>query len=151
VPALLLAGYGVGFVLAAQVGPVTLLIVRSVVRGGRAVAVALAMAAAVALIDLLYATLGVAGVGRLLGGGGIRLAFGLLSAAILIAIGARTLWIGIRARAGLESAEVPQSSLSARHSEHSPGTEAWRRRSRSHANGSAHGCSPSSISQPAAA
>ena len=104
-PALLLAGYGVGFVLAAQVGPVTLLIVRSVVRGGRAVAVALAMAAAVALIDLLYATLGVAGVGRLLGGGGIRLAFGLLSAAILIAIGARTLWIGIRARAGLESAE----------------------------------------------
>lgn len=193
-PALLLAGYGVGFVLAAQVGPVTLLIVRSVVRGGRAVAVALAMAAAVALIDLLYATLGVAGVGRLLGGGGIRLAFGLLSAAILIAIGARTLWIGIRARAGLESAEevvmprrafattiaatalnpltialwtisfpaaVPStaaatttrtaSSLSARHSEHSPGTEAWRRRSRSHANGSAHGCSPSSISQPAAA
>jgi threonine/homoserine/homoserine lactone efflux protein len=43
----LLVGLGLGFVLAAQVGPVTLLIVRSVLRGGRALAVGLAMAGAV--------------------------------------------------------------------------------------------------------
>jgi putative LysE/RhtB family amino acid efflux pump len=104
---LVLSGYGLGLFLAAQVGPVTLLIVRSVLRGGRALAVGLAMAAAVAAIDLLYATVGLAGVGSLLNGSSTRLSFGLVSAAILIAIGARTLWIGWRARLGFESdAEV---------------------------------------------
>jgi threonine/homoserine/homoserine lactone efflux protein len=92
-------------VLAAQVGPVTLLIVRSVLRGGRAVAVGLAMAGAVALVDVLYGTLGLAGVGRLLNGGVLRLALGLASAAILVAIGARTVWVGFRARLGLEDTE----------------------------------------------
>jgi threonine/homoserine/homoserine lactone efflux protein len=37
------AGFGLGLFLAAQVGPVTLLIVRTVLRGRRAVAVALAV------------------------------------------------------------------------------------------------------------
>jgi putative LysE/RhtB family amino acid efflux pump len=91
--------------LAAQVGPVTLLIVRSVLRGGRAVAVGLAMAGAVALVDVLYAALGLAGVGRLLNGGALRLVFGLVSAAILVAIGVRTVWIGFRARLGLEGVD----------------------------------------------
>src|SRR5262249_23942989 len=95
--------YGLGLFLAAQVGPVTLLIVRSVLRGGRALAVGLALAAAVAAIDLAYAVVGLAGVGRLLNGGSVRLWFGLVSAAILITIGARTLWIGWRARVRLES------------------------------------------------
>jgi threonine/homoserine/homoserine lactone efflux protein len=99
------AGFVLGLVVAAQVGPVTLLIVRSVLRGGRAVLVGLAMAAAVALVDLLYATLGLAGVGQLLSGDLVRLSFGLISAAILIGIGARTVWIGFRARLGLEGAE----------------------------------------------
>ena len=99
---LVLTGYGLGLFLAAQVGPVTLLIVRSVLRGGRAVAVGLAMAAAVASIDLAYALVGLAGVGRLLNGGSTRLLLGLLSAAILIGIGTRTLWIGLRVRSGLE-------------------------------------------------
>lgn len=83
----------------------TLLIVRSVLRGGRAVAVGLAMAGAVALVDLLYGTLGLAGVGRLLDGGVLRLALGLVSAAILVAIGVRTVWMGFRARLGLEDAD----------------------------------------------
>jgi threonine/homoserine/homoserine lactone efflux protein len=100
---LVLSGYGLGLFLAAQVGPVTLLIVRSVLRGGRAVAVGLAMAVAVASIDLAYAIVGLAGVGRLLNGGSARLWLGLVSAAILVAIGTRTLWIGMRARFGLES------------------------------------------------
>jgi putative LysE/RhtB family amino acid efflux pump len=99
-----LSGYVLGLLLAAQVGPVTLLIVRSVLRGGRALAVGFAMAAAVAAIDLLYATVGLAGVGSLLNAGSARLSLGLVSAAILIAVGARTLWTGWRARFGLESA-----------------------------------------------
>jgi putative LysE/RhtB family amino acid efflux pump len=100
-----LTGYGLGLFLAAQVGPVTLLIIRSVLRGGRALAVGLAMAAAVAAIDLLYATIGLAGLGSLLNGGTMRLWLGLVSAAVLVAIGVRTFWTGWRARFGLESAE----------------------------------------------
>jgi putative LysE/RhtB family amino acid efflux pump len=94
---------GIGLVLAAQVGPVTLLIVRSVLRGGRAVIVGLAMAVAVAAIDVLYATLGLAGVGRLLSAGALRLSLGLVSAAILALVGMRTIRLGLRARAGLEA------------------------------------------------
>lgn len=99
----LLIGLGLGFFLAAQVGPVTLLIVRSVLRGGRAVVVGLAMAGAVAFIDLLYAALGLAGAGQLLNSSVASLALGLLSAAILVGIGARTVWRGIRARAAAEA------------------------------------------------
>jgi putative LysE/RhtB family amino acid efflux pump len=100
---LVLSGYGLGLFLAAQVGPVTLLIVRSVLRGGRALAVGLAMACAVVVIDLGYAIVGLAGVGGLLNGGSLRGWFGLVSAAVLIGIGIRTLWIGWRARVGLEA------------------------------------------------
>ena len=100
--ALLLAGFGLGVLLAAQIGPVTLLIVRSVLRGGRALVVGFAMAGAVALIDLLYATIGLAGAGELLDADALRLALGLVSAAILVVIGARTVWVGVRARFGLE-------------------------------------------------
>jgi putative LysE/RhtB family amino acid efflux pump len=97
------AGFGIGLLLAAQVGPVTLLIVRSVLRGGRAVAVGLAMAGAVAAIDLLYATLGLASAGRLLSGETPRLVLGLVSAAILAVLGIRTMRFGLRARFGLET------------------------------------------------
>ena len=68
-------------------------------------AVGLAMAGAVALVDVLYGALGLAGVGRLLNGGALRLVLGLVSAAILVAIGARTMWVGFRARLGLEGAD----------------------------------------------
>ena len=61
------------------------------------------MAVAVAAIDVAYAIVGLSGVGQLLNGGSLRVWLGLLSAAILIAIGARTFWIGWRARLGLES------------------------------------------------
>lgn len=99
---MILLGLGLGVGLAAQLGPVSLLIVRSVLRGGRAIAVGLAMAGAVTLVDVLYATVGLAGAGRLLDAGGLRTGLGLVSGAILIAIGARTLWRGVRARHGLE-------------------------------------------------
>jgi putative LysE/RhtB family amino acid efflux pump len=96
------AGFGLGLFFAAQIGPVTLLIIRSVLRGRRGFAVGLAMASAVASVDVLYSAVGLAGVGRLLSGEPIRLAFGLASASILVVIGVRTLWTGLRARSGLE-------------------------------------------------
>jgi putative LysE/RhtB family amino acid efflux pump len=98
----ILLGLGLGVGLAAQLGPVSLLIVRSMLRGGRAIAVGLVMAGAVTLVDVLYATVGLAGAGRLLDAGGLRTGLGVISGAILIAIGARTLWRGVRARHGLE-------------------------------------------------
>ena len=110
---MLASGFGIGVVVAAQVGPVTLLIVRTVLRGGRAVAVGLAMAAAVALVDLLYAGVGLAGVGRLLSDAPLRLAFGVVSAAILIAIGVRTRTPGCGRGSG-SSARRTWSSRAAR-------------------------------------
>ncbi len=98
-----LRGFALGLLLAAQIGPVTLLIVRSVLRGGRAVAVGLAMAVGVTLVDLLYASLGLAGIGHLLAGGVTRLALGLTSGTILVVLGMRTAWRGLRARGGLET------------------------------------------------
>ena|ERR1051325_10245353 len=99
-------GVGLGLFVAAQVGPVSLLIVRSVLRGS--LRIGLAMAAAVALVDLLYASLGVAGAGRLVdSAGGARVALGLLGAAVLVVLGARTIWTGFRIRLGFETpAEV---------------------------------------------
>jgi putative LysE/RhtB family amino acid efflux pump len=75
-----------------------------VLRGGRAVAVGLAMAGVVALVDVLYATAGLAGAGSLLGGGRARVGLGLVSAAILAGIGLRTMWTGWQARSGFELA-----------------------------------------------
>ena len=99
-PGLFLAGVGLGVLLAAQIGPVTLLIVRSVLRGGRALLVGLAMAVAVTLVDLLYATVGLTGIGAVFAGGAFRVTLGILSAGVLIVIGVRTAWTGIRARLG---------------------------------------------------
>ena len=97
-------GYGLGLFVAAQIGPVSLLIVRSVVRGN--FRIGFAMATAVALVDLGYAALGLAGVGRLLEeNDAVRLTFGFVGAAVLVALGLRTMWIGFRARFGLETAD----------------------------------------------
>src|SRR5262249_24071929 len=92
---LVLAGFGLGLLLAAQVGPVTLLVVCSILRGGRALVIGLAMAVAIAGIDVLYATLGLVGAGKLTSGADVRLVLGLASAAILCAIGLRTMWNGL--------------------------------------------------------
>jgi threonine/homoserine/homoserine lactone efflux protein len=73
--------------------------------GGRVLVVGLAMAVAVASIDVLYAALGLAGAGRPTGVENVRLVLGLTSAAILIMLGARTMWTGFLARTGLEAPE----------------------------------------------
>lgn len=100
----LIVGFGLGLFVAAQIGPVSLLIVRSVVRGD--FRIGMAMSAAVALVDLGYAGLGLAGFGRVLEEtGSVRVVLSLLGAAILVAIGLRAIWIGFRARFGLETEE----------------------------------------------
>jgi putative LysE/RhtB family amino acid efflux pump len=93
-----------GLFVAAQIGPVSLLIVRSVLRGN--FRIGLAMAAAVALVDLGYAALGLLGVARALEAADeVGVALGFVGAAVLVALGLRTMWIGFRARFGLETQE----------------------------------------------
>jgi putative LysE/RhtB family amino acid efflux pump len=99
----LAVGFGLGFAVAAQVGPVTLLAVRSVLRGG--LAIGLAMAAGVALIDAFYAAAGAAGAGVALELDPLRMTLGILGALVLAAIGARTLWSAFRVRLGGETDE----------------------------------------------
>ena len=100
-----LAGIGLGFLVGAQVGPIWLLCARSSLRHGARVG--LGIGAGAAVVDLLYAALGVAGAASLLAATGLRVAFGLLGAAVLILLGARTLWSALRVRSGFESdAEV---------------------------------------------
>jgi len=96
-------GFGLGFLVAAQVGPIWLLCVRSVLRGR--LLTGLGIGAGAAIIDLSYAALGVAGVTQLLRITQVRLALGLAGAAVLLAIGGRTLWSAFWIRAGLETSE----------------------------------------------
>jgi putative LysE/RhtB family amino acid efflux pump len=99
----LAAGLGLGFLTAAQVGPIWLLCLRSTLRGGFRVGVAIGAGAAV--IDVLYAALGVAGASRLLEVDPLRIALGLAGAVVLALLGLRTLWSAFRVRLGGEAAE----------------------------------------------
>ena len=96
-------GFGLGFVVAAAIGPISLLCIRTVLRGALGAGVAIGAGAAV--IDATYALLGAIGAGRLLEIDGLRLALGLVGAAVLATLGARTLWSAFRVRLGGESLE----------------------------------------------
>src|ERR671931_1404097 len=97
------AGLGLGFITAAQVGPIWLLCLRSTLRGGFRVGVAIGAGAAV--VDMVYAALGIAGASRLLEIDPLRVALGLLGAAVLALLGLRTLWSAFRIRLGGETAD----------------------------------------------
>jgi putative LysE/RhtB family amino acid efflux pump len=97
----LIVGFGLGFLVAAQLGPISLLAIRSTLRNG--VYVGLAIGGGVAVIDTLYAAAGAAGAAGLLSIEPLRLAFGLIGAAVLAVLGARTLWSAFRIRLGGES------------------------------------------------
>ena len=107
----LLVGFGLGLFVGAQPGPVSLLCVRTVLRG--ALAGGIAIGAGAALIDLLYAGLGLAGAASLLEAEALRVAFGVAGALVLAVIGARTLWAAFRVRLGGESEEEVASPLRA--------------------------------------
>jgi threonine/homoserine/homoserine lactone efflux protein len=99
----LLVGFGLGLFVGAQPGPVSLLCIRSVLRG--ALTTGIAIGAGAALIDLLYAGLGLAGAASLLEADALRVAFGVAGACVLAYIGARTLWAAFRVRLGGELPE----------------------------------------------
>src|SRR6266545_483942 len=85
----LAAGFGLGFLVAAQVGPIWLLCARSVLRGTFVVGVAIGAGAAA--IDALYAALGALGASALLQIDPVRIGLGLVGAGVLAVLGLRTL------------------------------------------------------------
>jgi putative LysE/RhtB family amino acid efflux pump len=99
----LLVGYGLGFAVALQVGPLSLFAIRSTLRAG--MAVGLAIGVAIALVDALYAAAGSAGAAGLLEIDPLRIVFGIVGAGVLAGIGIRTLWSAFRVRTGGESDE----------------------------------------------
>jgi len=96
-------GLGLGLFVGGQPGAVSLLCARSVLRG--AFATGVAIGAGAALIDALYAALGLAGAATALEVEPLRVAFGVVGVLVLAGIGARTLWSAFRVRLGGESDE----------------------------------------------
>jgi putative LysE/RhtB family amino acid efflux pump len=94
-------GFGLGFFVALQLGPMSLLLIRCTLRGGWAVGAAIG--AGIALVDGLYAACGAAGAEPLLEVRPLRVALGLAGAVALLALGARTLRAAFRARHGGEA------------------------------------------------
>ena len=96
-----LVGFGLGFLVAVQIGPMSLFLIRSTLRRG--LTIGLAIGAGIALTDALYATLGVAGAAPLVSLEPVRIVLGIVGAAVLVAIGVRTLYNAFRVRTGGES------------------------------------------------
>jgi putative LysE/RhtB family amino acid efflux pump len=96
----LLVGFGLGFFVAAQLGPLSLFAIRSTLRSG--VSIGLSIGAGVAVIDTLYAAAGAAGAAGLLEIEPLRVAFGLVGAGVLVFLGVRTLVSAFRVRLGGE-------------------------------------------------
>jgi putative LysE/RhtB family amino acid efflux pump len=94
-------GFGLGFLVAMQLGPMSLFLIRSTLRGGWAVG--LAIGAGIALVDALYAAAGAAGAASLLAIDPLRTTLSLLGAAVLLFLGVRTLRDAFRVRLGLET------------------------------------------------
>ena len=101
----LLTGILLGAFVAAQVGPVSLLCVRTSTRSG--FGPGWAVGAGAALVDLVYAALGVAGAASVVQLAPVRLVLGLAGAACWPGMGLRTLHAAFRVRLGGETdAEV---------------------------------------------
>lgn len=105
----LAAGFGFGFIVAAQVGPIWLLCGRRAPRGR--VVTGLVIGVSAAVVDVAYATLGVVGAAKALQAGPqLRLAMGLVGSAVLVPLGIRTLWSTLRIRQGMEIHEGVESA-----------------------------------------
>jgi putative LysE/RhtB family amino acid efflux pump len=95
-------GFGLGFVVAMQLGPMSLFLIRTTLRGGWRLG--LAIGAGIAAVDGLYAACGAAGAAPFLALEPVRIGLGLAGAGVLVALGVRTLYSAFRVRLG---AEVP--------------------------------------------
>jgi putative LysE/RhtB family amino acid efflux pump len=102
-------GFGLGFFVALQLGPMSLFLLRSTLRYGWAVG--LSIGAGIALVDALYAACGAAGAAPFLSIEPVRVALGLVGAVVLVALGARTLYSAFRVRLG---GEVPDEAATPR-------------------------------------
>jgi putative LysE/RhtB family amino acid efflux pump len=94
-------GFGLGFLVAMQLGPMSLFLIRSTLRGGWAVG--LSIGAGIALVDALYAAAGAAGAASLLAIDPLRTTLSLVGAAVLLFLGVRTLRDAFRVRLGAEA------------------------------------------------
>ena len=102
-----LIGFGLGFFVAVQLGPMSLFLIRSTLRRG--LAIGLSIGAGIALTDALYAALGVAGAAPLVSFGPVRIVLGVVGGGVLVVLGVRTLYSAFRVRSGGE-ADVEVSS-----------------------------------------
>ena len=96
-----LTGVALGLAVAAPLGPVGLLSVRTAMRFGFGSGASIGLGAAV--IDTTYAALGLLGAGAVLQIDSARLAFGLLGSAVLVGFGVRTLRSAARLRSAGEA------------------------------------------------
>jgi putative LysE/RhtB family amino acid efflux pump len=96
-----IVGFGLGFFVALQLGPMSLFLIRSTLRSGWSVG--LSIGAGIACVDGLYAAAGAGGATPLLTIHPVRLALGLVGAIVLVGLGARTLYGALRVRIGGET------------------------------------------------
>ena len=96
-----LVGFGLGFFVALQLGPMSLFLIRSTLRRG--LLIGLSIGAGIAVVDALYATLGVAGAAPLVTVEPVRIVLGIVGGAVLVVLGVRTLFSAFRVRTGGES------------------------------------------------
>ena len=98
-----LVGFGLGFLVSLQLGPMSLFLIRSTLRTGWRVG--LAFGAGIAVVDGVYAACGAAGAAPLLAVEPVRLLLGISGGLLLVVIGLRTLHRAFRVRAGFEAAD----------------------------------------------
>jgi putative LysE/RhtB family amino acid efflux pump len=94
-------GFGLGFFVALQLGPMSLFLIRSTLRSGWRVG--LGVGAGIAAVDGLYAAAGAGGATPLLTIHPVRLALGLVGAIVLLWLGVRTVYSALRVRVGGET------------------------------------------------
>jgi putative LysE/RhtB family amino acid efflux pump len=96
-------GFGMGLLVAAQIGPMSLFLIRSVLRGS--LRTGLAIGGGIAVVDTLYAAAGAAGAAPVLSIDSVRVVFGVAGAVVLAVLGVRTLHSAFRVRLGAEADE----------------------------------------------
>ncbi len=102
-------GVGLGFVVASQIGPMSMFLMRATLRSGWRIG--LWVGGGIAVVDGLYASVGAAGVAPLLSIPPLRLVLGFAGAAVLLRLGTRTLYGALRVRIGAETdADVTRPS-----------------------------------------
>ena len=93
-------GFGLGFFVALQLGPMSLFLIRSTLRAGWRVGAAIGCG--IAVVDGVYAALGATGAAALLTFDPLRIVLGLAGAVVLVVLGVRTFLSALQVRAGLE-------------------------------------------------